>query len=72
MKNQYRVAVLVYPEGDKHLVFQDNPEVVVLEDAPCESEADITAAAATVARVARNQIDLYETPSDMDDDSDDL
>lgn len=65
-KNSYRIAVLIYPEGDKHLVFQDNPEVVLMEDAPCVNEADIEAAASFVKRNARQRIDLYEAPDDQD------
>ena len=70
MKNNYRVAVLIYPEGDEHLVFQDQPETVVIEDAPLATPADITATAAIVARRAEEALHDYEQPLDYDESKD--
>lgn len=67
--NTYRVAVLIYPEGDEHLVFQEQPETVVMETAPCTCPADILATAGTVSRLAEKAIEAYEFKDDYDDTS---
>lgn len=66
MKNTYRVAVLIYTEGDEHLVFQEQPETVVMETAPCTCPADIIAVAGTVSRLTEKAIEAYEFKDDYD------
>lgn len=69
-KKDYRIAMLIYPADEKHLVFQDNPEVVLMEDMPCVDESDIDATAAQVKRYARKAVETYEAPDEQE--SDDL
>ena len=57
-KTNYRVAVVIYNEGDEHLVFQDTPECMVRVDEPCFVPADIEAAAGQASRqMAREMAD---------------
>ena len=41
-----KVAIVIYTEGDEHLVFQEQPEAVVHVTQTCFVPADIEAAAA--------------------------
>jgi hypothetical protein len=63
---KYRVAVVVYPEGDAHLVFKDQPEIVCIEDSPCFVPDDITSTAAIVTRRLEQAIADYESKDEYD------